>query len=523
MPGARAPFGLRLLALLAALLFPALALAHAALVRSSPGDGEVAAEAPKTFRLDFNEPVAVTGLRLSGGGRMVRLDRFNANGSSIEVQAPSDLPAGSYALSYRVVSEDGHPIEGAVTFTVGAPGGGPMPELDVSNPALDAAIWAARLALYVGLLVGAGGSFALAWIVGGRGGRSIVLAAASLGLAVAPIALALQGADLVGAPLGGALDPVAWRQALTTSYAWTIAATVVTLVFALASLTCVGWAAKALSVIALGGVGLALAASGHASAAAPQALMRSAVFVHAVAAAFWIGALAPLLVSLRSVSSSRSLKCFSSTAPYAVAALTVAGGVLAVRQTESLSALWTTDYGLVLSAKLVLVAVLFMLAAANRWRWTKAAAAAGRSLRRSIAAELIVGAVVLGVVALWRFTPPPRSLALASAAPALAHLQTRAAQADVTVAPGRMGKADMTIMVMTGDFGPLDAKQLTVVLSNPEAGVEALRREARKPGDGTWRVDGVRLPAAGHWTVRLEILVTDFDVERLEGRIEVRP
>lgn len=528
----RASIGRRLSGVLTmlAVLSPPAAFAHATLVGSTPGDGSVVEAAPRAFRLAFNEPVAVTGLKLSGGGHTVTLDRFRTDGATIAIETPIGLTSGSYALSYRVVSEDGHPIAGAVSFAVGAPGGGPAPELDPSDPTLEAAIWAARLTFYVGLLLGAGGAFALAWITdGGAVERRTVVACAALGLAAAPVVLALQGADLVGAPLNGAFVPVVWRQALETTYAWTVAAAAATLAVALTSLLFRGWTAKALSSAALGGVGVALAASGHASAASPQSLMRTAVFVHGVAAAFWIGALVPLFVAMGrdTPSSVRSLRRFSAAAPYAVGTLILAGAVLAVRQVETVSALWSTDYGLVLSAKLGLVATLFALAAANRWRWTRAALEgavdARRSLRRSVATELAVGAIVLGVVALWRFTPPPRSLAILSAEPAAAHLQTQAAQADVTIAPGRVGTADITLTVMTGDFGPLDAKQLTVALSNPNAGVEAIRREARKPGDGTWRVDGVQLSAAGQWTVRLDILVTDFDIERLEGRIDVRP
>lgn len=530
MAGRRLTFG-RLLAglllLLAALLSPAAAFAHATLLASTPEDGAVEAKAPQSFRLTFNEPVTVTAARLSGGGRTVTLDRLTSEGASVMIEAPAGLADGPYALSYRVVSEDGHPIAGAVSFAIGAADAGPLPVLDPADPALNKAIWTARLALYLGLMFGAGGAFALAWL-GAAAARPTVFASLALGLVAAPVAFGLQGADLVGAPLSGALDPVAWKQALASSYASTVAGAVVTLLVALASLVCRGAAAKALSALALCGVGLSLAASGHASAASPQSLMRPAVFVHAVAAAFWIGALAPVLVSLNgSGAADRTLVRFSAAAPFAIAALLAAGVVLAVRQVESLAALWTTGYGLVLSAKLALVAALFVLAAANRWLFTTPALAgstrARHALRRSIAAEILIGVVVLGVVALWRFTPPPRALGVQSAQPAIAHLQTVAAQADITLTPGHAGKSDVSIVVMTGDFGPLDAKGLTLILSNPTAGVEALRREARKPGDGTWRVDGVQVPVPGRWTVRLEILVTDFDLERLEGRIDIRP
>lgn len=529
--GGRVTAGRRLvglLCLLACLLSPAAAFAHATLIGSAPGDGAVVAEAPRSFRLDFNEPVAVTGVRLSGGGRTVTLDRVTSEGASVLIEAPEDLGAGSYALSYRVVSEDGHPIAGAVPFAIGSPGAGPAPELDPADPALDAAIWLVRALLYVGLLVGAGGAFALAWLgEGARHGARVVAASLILGLVAAPVALALQGADLVGATLSAGFQAAVWRQALATSYAATVAIAAGALALALLSLILPIRAAKALSALALGGVGAALAASGHASAASPQWLMRSAVFAHAVAAAFWVGALASLLPAMRARASDAMLRKFSKAAPAAVAALFAAGVVLAVRQLGSIGALWSTEYGLVLLAKLALVALLLGLAAINRWRLTGPTLAgdpaAAARLRRSVAAELVIGAVILGVVALWRFTPPPRSLALASAEPALAHLQTRAAQADVTISPGRAGRADMTIMVMTGDFGPLDAKEMTVVLSNPAAGVEGIRRDARKPGDGTWRVDGVQIPAPGAWTIRIEILVTDFDLERLEGRVDIRP
>jgi copper transport protein len=76
---------------------------------------------------------------------------------------------------------------------------------------------------------------------------------------------------------------------------------------------------------------------------------------------------------------------------------------------------------------------------------------------------------------------------------------------------------------MTGDFGPLDAKAVTLVLSKPDSGIEPLKREAKKPGDGTWRIDDLVIPVAGRWTARLDILVSDFDMVRIEGPIDIRP
>ena len=57
--------------------------------------------------------------------------------------------------------------------------------------------------------------------------------------------------------------------------------------------------ARALSAIALVGVGLSLAVSGHAATAPPEWLTRPAMFLHGVGVAFWVGALAPLVAMAR--------------------------------------------------------------------------------------------------------------------------------------------------------------------------------------------------------------------------------
>src|SRR5690606_22321099 len=109
--------------------------------------------------------------------------------------------------------------------------------------------------------------------------------------------------------------------------------------------------------------------SGHASAASPQWLMRPAVFLHVVAIAIWIGALAPLGLALRHTrpGALEALRRFSRAIPLIVAALILAGIVLAVVQLQQPAALLDTAYGQVFLVKLALLVGLFLLAAANRW------------------------------------------------------------------------------------------------------------------------------------------------------------
>jgi copper transport protein len=94
--------------------------------------------------------------------------------------------------------------------------------------------------------------------------------------------------------------------------------------------------------------------------------------------------------------------------------------------------------------------------------------------------------------------------------------------AEVTVTPGRAGPVSVSIALQTGDFGPLDAKEVTLTLSNPGAGIEPIRRPATKAGDGTWRVDGLVVPVAGRWNIEVGVLISDFDLVRLRETIDIR-
>ena len=61
-----------------------------------------------------------------------------------------------------------------------------------------------------------------------------------------------------------------------------------------------------------------------------------------------------------------------------------------------------------------------------------------------------------------------------------------------------------------------------MTLANPAAGIEPVRRAAVHAGDGHWRVDGLRIPVAGQWIVRVDLLIDDFDKIVLEDRSTCR-
>jgi putative copper resistance protein D len=180
--------------------------------------------------------------------------------------------------------------------------------------------------------------------------------------------------------------------------------------------------------------GLAATASfawtGHGAATeGPAGLVHLAAdIVHALAAALWLGALAALTILLLRRTAPddpgihRALDRFAGAGTLAVALLALTGLANSwfLVGPARIAALGNTPYGLWLIAKLALFGLMLALAAVNRFRLTPALGLALANdeeprrelqrLRRSVVAETLAGAALLGVVAVMGTLPPPSAL-----------------------------------------------------------------------------------------------------------------
>lgn len=519
---------MRLLAALATLLlvvgFATSASAHAALVAVEPASGSMLANAPKAVELRFNEAVTPGAIRLIDGAGRTRDDaRVSASGEIVSVVMPPDLPQGTAVVSYRVISQDGHPVSGSVIFSIGMPTGTQPPAN--ADRGLNALIWLTRVGLYLGLFVGVGGVFFARWIAWSTVGMTVPRVALAIGLPSAVASLGALGLDLLGLPLAALVTATPWKVAIATSAGPALLVAFVGMLFALLALRS-AWYARALAIIAFAGVGLSLAMTGHAATAQPEIVTRPAIFLHGLGVAFWIGALAPLaaLVSKPTTATPLVVSRFSRIATLAVGALALTGLGLAIIQLERPSALVETRYGLILSIKLGLATVLLALAALNRFRLTPALARgemAAPALKRSILLECAIALAILAVVAGWRFTPPPRTIVPET--PLAIHIHGDKAMFQVLVSPGKAGVDDFVLQLMTGEGTLLKAKEVTLTLSLPERGIEPIERSASLGPDGYWHVRKVELPFAGRWQVRIDALVSDFEKITLEDELVVPP
>lgn len=509
------------------------ALAHASLISTQPEDGAVLRDAPERFILIFNEPVAPLRLQLiDRRGQATPLTDIVQHNMTVIVRPPPGLlDQGTHALSWRVVSSDGHPVGGTLIFSVGQPDATtPIREMK-SDPLLNTTIWLVRIAIFIALFFGLGGAVFANWLAPKRPlpGRTEKLfgALCAAGLVAVTLSVGLQGLDALELPPSALGQANVWQTGFGTSYGSSALLAFLALAAAWLSLLLrVG--AQMLALAALAAAGFALAASGHAATALPQWLMRPSVWLHTIAVTLWIGSLWPLAVLLRgdATSAGTALRRFTRMIPWVLVGLLASGTILAVVQLARVQALWTTNYGLILSMKLAAVLALLALAVANRFFLTPKVEAgdmaARRWLRRSIAAEIGLALLIFALVAGWRFTPPPRSI-VEEAESEFVHFHSGSVMADLTLTPGRRGRSEGEIMIRDGNFQPITPKGVTLVFSQPASGIEPLHREAVGIGDARWRVDDVVLPTAGRWRLRIDVLIDDFQKVSLEDDILVRP
>lgn len=201
------------------------AAAHAELVETTPAAGERLETAPEQVVLRYSEPVSPPD---------DAIEVFDSEGDQVETSSPShpdgvaelvavDLPElddGAYVVTWRVSSEDSHPIRGAYTFRIGdvaasaeADASAVMDQLvaaEGGDRAVGVLFGIDRFAGFVGMVLLVGGTIFLValWPRGLRDRRARrLLGTAWVTVTVATVVgFGFQAAYSEGTGLGGVVD-----------------------------------------------------------------------------------------------------------------------------------------------------------------------------------------------------------------------------------------------------------------------------------------------------------------------------
>lgn len=101
------------------------ASAHARLEASSPKDGSTLTATPPEVMLRFNEPIksGLNQVSVTSGSTDATDGKLEVDGNTVYQPLKSTLDKGSYTVTYKVVSADGHPISGSLKFSYAPPAG----------------------------------------------------------------------------------------------------------------------------------------------------------------------------------------------------------------------------------------------------------------------------------------------------------------------------------------------------------------------------------------------------------------
>ena len=97
---------------------------NATLAHSKPEDttpaNNTTVEVVEVISIRFNDPMRVTAIKIIGPDGTVGVDRVTGLEPVTEfLAAPTAImPAGDYAVEWRGLSADGHPMQGSFGFTV---------------------------------------------------------------------------------------------------------------------------------------------------------------------------------------------------------------------------------------------------------------------------------------------------------------------------------------------------------------------------------------------------------------------
>jgi len=424
-------------AVLAALVVPASAAAHATMKEAHPAEqGEIDAP-PKEVTLRFDQSVetppnaivvlAPNGRRLSGA--VTQSDR----NTIVRVPVHGAVAGQAYTVRWRIVSADGHVGNGVFTFGVGVEP--PPPTEAVGASGVTWRDFVARWALFasLALMIGVVGIRLLVlprtvdprverrvYLLGVLG-AFLALNTGIIGFVVRSAnALQVSGVDLLYADLSPFAESTRFGNAfLVTTFGFGICLTILVLAWVL-ELPALRWPAFLLGLVLVWGYPL----SGHQGTEPNSTpLTELADWVHLVTAMLWVGGVLtlavvvwPLAPDLRRAAFLR----FSRIAVFLIGLLLVAGTFVSIARLPQLDDLWDTAYGRTLVVKIALVCVALAWGGFHhmfvRPRLERGETPPG--VGRSLLGESVVAlAVLFAAAVLVNGAPPPVETGSTSATP----------------------------------------------------------------------------------------------------------
>lgn len=121
-------------------IFGANVFAHSHLEDSSPKTGETVTETLKTITLTFETAIEPTSsfTLTNDKNSSIPLSEVSISGNQLIANVNDNLINGAYTIHWKIIGEDGHPLEGEIPFTLQLPENTAIPEQSATEqPAVE--------------------------------------------------------------------------------------------------------------------------------------------------------------------------------------------------------------------------------------------------------------------------------------------------------------------------------------------------------------------------------------------------
>lgn len=468
--------------------------AHASLESSDPSPSAVLESSPDVIRLEFTEPVSPAADAVSlfdASGAAIRGGSVGS-GESPTVVVLSGFPTladGIHVVAWRVVSSDGHLVQGAFTFTVGSVDASGVDVGELIGGVLagrsgasgvDTTLVIVRWISFLAVVTALGGlAFFVGAVVDRRRVGTMVLGSLVVLTLATLVHLAVQGVYLESTDWSGLIDSDVWSRVLDTRFGvgavvrLALIAVLVLLVLVVPTddddraerrVTTSWWQS---SVALVGAATLVtFSVGGHPSAVPLAGVAVLVDAAHMGAISLWIGGLVTVLVAGRG--RSEAITRLSRTATYAAPLAVVTGVWQTWRIGGGFGDLSDTSWGRGMIVKIAAVLVLLALGGVARVAVRRSLDTEPRRMRRLIGTEIVVALAVL-----------------AASAYVVGESPVEARQPDVYTATLVQGSLIVDLTVTPGVVGN---NEIHVVVSPPGGAlqrVESLEMRVTPPGDAS--------------------------------------
>ncbi|WP_141555245.1 copper resistance CopC/CopD family protein [Bacillus sp. AFS033286] len=523
-----------LVACVCIILIPKSVSAHAYVVKSNPTENETLKKAPSVVKIEFDEDIQVSHfntlfVRDSSGKRVDLKDAHidKKNKKVLEAGLKENLKNGLYSIQWKVISADGHPIQGVIPFRVGLAEAGTddiqveemgyVPQIDMI---MERGILYTSFALFLGVLF-----FNLIMYKGNaievqsRSKRIIWISLIGIFISLL-FNLPLQSKMNADVSWLEAFDPFLLKETLQLSvfgYVWITQMALISMLilvtyFAVKREKLSSFKVWSIPILLFTGLLVMKALNSHAYGLKFKGIAIVMDFLHLFAASLWIGGLSSIILLLRKEEDKwtkywDAMKRFSPWATGAVIVIVITGLFNSTFFIPTIHSLFDTKYGLALLAKILLFVCMGILGIVH---YVKGRIRAQQRLGATVKIEFIIGIIVFIIVAFMTNvqTPPMPPTGPFTESKQL----NNGYELTLQVSPNKVGQNIFHITLKDENGQPVtDMEQIVLTTQSLDMNMGKGSFKASAVSPGEYEAEGMYINMTGNWNIHVHGLTKSLD------------